>query len=173
MNTTYPLTLYYDGACRMCRAEMRSLETRDTRGLLRFVDIASPGFNEFPPGTTREALLTVIHAVQADGTVVRSVDVFRLAYAAVGFAWVARVTRLPLLGAVCEAVYPWIARNRYRLPSALVRWLCEISLRRAAVRSARRSRCDGGQCRVEPVDMSESTIPREKADTDFGAAEGT
>jgi predicted DCC family thiol-disulfide oxidoreductase YuxK len=163
MNAIYPLTLYYDGACQMCRAEMRNLELRDTSGLLRFVDITDLGFDEYPLGTTREAMLTVIHAMQADGNVLRGVEVFRLAYSAVGLPWVARLTRLPLLGVVLEAIYPWVARNRYRLPSAPIRWLFEISLRRAAERSIQRSHCDGGQCRVEPVIRSQDSVDRGKS----------
>lgn len=148
MNKIWPLTLYYDGACQLCRAEMRNLELRDAGGLLRFVDVSDAGFRECPSGTDRAALMTLIHAQCADGTVVCGVEVFRLAYRAAGLPWVERLTRLPGLKALSEAIYPAIARNRHRLPRGPIRWLFEISLRRAAGRSARRLRCDGNRCGV-------------------------
>jgi predicted DCC family thiol-disulfide oxidoreductase YuxK len=163
MNTIWPLTLYYDGACQLCRAEMRNIEMRDTGGLLRFVDISQPGFDKYPPGTDRDALMRLLHAQQADGTVLAGVEVFRLAYSAAGLPWVARLTRLPGLKALSEAIYPLIARNRYRLPSGPIRWLFEVSLRRAAERSARRLHCDGGQCRVVPVSTDRICSEQEKS----------
>lgn len=158
MNKTWPLTLYYDGACRLCRAEMRNLEVRDAGGLLRFIDISQPGFDAYPPGTDRDALMGLLHAQRADGAVLCGVEVFRLAYSAVGLSWVARLTRLPGLRAISEGLYPVIARNRYRLPAAPVRWLFEMSLRRAAERSAMRMHCEGGQCRVPRDGKEEESV---------------
>ena len=75
-------------------------------------------------------------AMRADGGVVSGVQVFRLAYGAVGLSWVARLTRLPGLRALSEVIYPVIARNRYRLAAWLIAWIFEVSLRRAAERGA-------------------------------------
>lgn len=149
MNQIYPLTLYYDGACKLCRAEMHNLGLRDVNRQLRFVDIAVADAALYPAGVDRTALMTLIHAQCADGRVVRGVEVFRLAYSAAGLPWVARLTRLPAVGALCEAIYPVIARNRYRLPQAPIRWVFDVALRRAARASAQRLHC-GDECRVEP-----------------------
>jgi predicted DCC family thiol-disulfide oxidoreductase YuxK len=149
MNQTYPLTLYYDGSCQMCRAEMHNLGLRDIRSQLRFVDIAVADAASYPAGTDRTALMGLIHAQCADGRVLKGVEVFRLAYSAAGLPWVARFTRLPVIGALCESLYPLIARNRYRLPAAPIRWLFEVALRRAARASAQRLHC-GDDCRIDP-----------------------
>jgi predicted DCC family thiol-disulfide oxidoreductase YuxK len=161
-NNLWPLTLYYDGACQMCRAEMRNLEVRDAQGLLCFIDISQPGFAAYPPGTDRPAMMALLHGQRADGSILRGVEVFRLAYTAVGLPWVARLTRLPGLKAFCEAIYPVIARNRYRLPTAPIRWLFEVSLRRAAERSAERMHCTDGQCRIAAPSAAETVNVKEK-----------
>ncbi|AKJ29747.1 thiol-disulfide oxidoreductase DCC family protein [Caldimonas brevitalea] len=146
--TVYPLTLYYDAACPLCNAEMGNLMLRNTEGRLRFVDVSSPTFGEPPPGTTRDELMSVMHASTADGRLVRGVAVFRLAYRAVGLGWVVAPTAWPLLRPLADRLYPWIARHRHRLPRRLVGWLFETGARRAAEHAAGR-RCDpDGSCRL-------------------------
>lgn len=152
MDAIYPLTLYFDGSCQLCSAEIRNLQIRNAGGLLRFVDISPAGFNACPPGTDRDAMMRLIHAQRADGVVLRGVEVFRLAYSAVGMPWVARLTRMPVVKSLSEWMYPLLARHRYSLPAAPIRWLFERSLRRAAERSAQRASCDAGQCRVGPAE---------------------
>jgi predicted DCC family thiol-disulfide oxidoreductase YuxK len=145
MNSDFPLTLYYDGDCQICRAEMRNLELRDVYGQLRFVNIAIAAAEHYPPGTDRTALMTLIHARCADGRVLNGVEVFRLAYSAVGMPWVARLTSLPGIRALSEAIYPLIARHRYRLPQWPIRWVFERALR-ASLAAAHRAHC-GAECR--------------------------
>lgn len=144
----YPLTLYYDSRCALCNAEMGNLMLRNTAGLLHFADVWAPDFEGPPAGCTRQDLLTLIHARQADGTVVRGVEVFRLAYEAVGLGWVTAATRWPLLGRLADACYPVLARHRYRIPTMVTRLVFGRALRRAAEHAARR-RCDSqGTCRL-------------------------
>jgi predicted DCC family thiol-disulfide oxidoreductase YuxK len=140
----YPLTIYYESACALCNSEMTNLRLRNTAGLLRFVDVSDPAFDSPPPGTHREDLLELIHAVRGDGTVIRGVEVFRLAYAAVGLTWVRRALSLPLLRGLAERSYPWIARHRHRFPTWLSHVLFETGIRRAAERAAQR-RCTPDQ----------------------------
>ncbi len=52
MNSDFPLTLYYDGDCQMCRAEMRNLELRDVYGQLRFVTSPSRMRSTIRPAPT-------------------------------------------------------------------------------------------------------------------------
>ena len=147
MNTNYPLTLFYEAACALCNAEMSNLMLRNTAGLLRFVDVSAPGFKDCPPGTTLPELMALMHGLTADGRVLRGVEVFRLAYSAVGIPQVAAITSLPLIAPLSEKLYALIARNRHRLPRRLVRAMFETSLHRAAVRASK-TRCDSGTCQV-------------------------
>ena len=91
----YPLTLYYESACPLCNAEMSNLMLRNAGDHLRFVDVSAPDFSELPAGTTMQDLLELIHARRADGRVIKGVEVFRLAYQAVGLGWVSAAMRWP------------------------------------------------------------------------------
>jgi predicted DCC family thiol-disulfide oxidoreductase YuxK len=144
--SAYPLTIYYDASCQLCNGEMTNLMLRNTQGLLAFVDASGPDFVSPIANTTRADLMSMIHAVQADGQVVRGVEVFRLAYSAVGLGWVTAPTAWPLLRQLADRAYPWVVRNRYRFPQPLVAWLFEGPTRRAAERAARQARCTEQTC---------------------------
>ena len=144
----YPLTLYYDGACPMCRAEMHNLMLRNTGALLEFVDISAPGFKGQPPGVTPQDLMALLHARRADGAVIQGVEVFRLAYAAAGLGWVSDFISLPVIGAAAERLYPWIARYRQRIPKRLLQLAFETAARRAAARAQARQCKAGDACRL-------------------------
>ena len=141
--TTYPVTLFYDSACPLCDTEMHNLMLRNQSGQLRFEDVQAPGF-ACPDGVTREALLTRMHALTADGQWLSGVPAFEVAYAAVGLGWVMAPARIPLLRAAMDALYPVVARNRYRVPAWWVRMFFGKALRRAAQRAAARQCTD--QC---------------------------
>ena len=146
MDGVFPLTIYYESQCPLCDAEMTNLRLRDSRGLLRFSDVCAPGFDDVPPGASYDDLLECIHARRADGAVVKGVEVFRLAYHAVGMSWVAALTRVPLLRGLCDRLYPVIARNRHRFPRFVVYLFFETFVRRAAERAAVRARCNSESC---------------------------
>jgi predicted DCC family thiol-disulfide oxidoreductase YuxK len=149
-HATYPLTIYYDASCALCNGEMSNLMLRNTEGLLAFVDASPADFVSHVPGSTRHDLMNMIHAVRADGEVVRGVEVFRLAYAAVGLGWVTAPTAWPVLRQLADRAYPWLVRNRYRIPRPLVALLFEGATRRAAERAAemahQRARCTADTC---------------------------
>lgn len=143
----YPLTLLYDGACPVCRLEMDRLAERDALRRLVFVDIAAPGFDlaAYTPDrtVTTDDLNRLIHAVRPDGSLVAGVEVFRLAYGAIGRgAWFAP-TALPLVSPLAERAYAAFARNRYAVSALLGPILLRIEAARAARRSAA---CARGAC---------------------------
>lgn len=144
----YPLTIYYDGSCPLCSAEIRNLQLRDTQARLRVVDCSPVDFISPVPGTDRAALMNVIHGVGAGGQVLRAVDVFEAAYRAVGLPWVSRLITHPLIRPIADRVYPWVVRHRYRLPRGLIRGVFERAARRAAAQATRRARCEGDACRL-------------------------
>jgi predicted DCC family thiol-disulfide oxidoreductase YuxK len=147
MRNEFPMTLFYDGACRLCQTEMRSLQARDSRGLLLFVDISLADFRAFPAGTDRAVLMGQIHAQRADGTLLRGVAVFQVAYDAVGWTWVAQLLRWPGVRAFSERLYPFIAQHRYPLSRSPLLWLFELSRRAASRSAASASGFESGPCR--------------------------
>jgi len=145
-DTTCPLTLYYESACALCNGEMTNLMLRDTEGKLRFIDVSAAGFDSPPPGTTTADLLELIHAQTADGRVLSGVEVFRLAYHAVGLDWLVAPTTWPLLDRLADRLYPVLARNRHRIPRVVSHLLFETATRRAAERAAQRRCTPGDTC---------------------------
>ena len=107
------LTLLFDGGCPLCVREVRFLERRDRVRRIRFVDIDAADYNPADHGgiAYREAMGR-IHAIAADGTVLRDVAVFREAYRLIGLGWLYAPTRWPLIGAVVDRIYAiWAARR--------------------------------------------------------------
>lgn len=157
MNTnTNPLTLLYDGACPVCNLEMDNLKARNHEGLLRFVDIAAPGFDSAPYGTTVAAMHARIHAQRADGSLVIGVEVFRLAYSAVGLGRFTAPTAWPVLRPLVDLAYAIFARHRMlasRLAMPLITW---IAARRALKRSAA---CQTGSCDLPLSSTTERPLP--------------
>lgn len=141
--STYPLTLLYDEACPLCKLEIDNLKARNGEGLLRFVDVSAPDFDPAPYGVPLSDMLALIHAVKGDGSVVRGVEVFRLAYDAVGLGWITRPTGWPLLKPLFDRAYVHLARHRYFVSRRFAWLLFGI----AAKRAERRSRaCKEGYC---------------------------
>lgn len=141
----YPLTLLFDGQCPLCKLEMDWLQDRDQDRRLRFVDISAPGFdpalytNDHP--LSMGDLMALIHAVQADGRLVQGVEVFRLAYGAVGLGAIAGPTAWPVLRPLFDWTYRHFARNRYRVSG----WLQPLISRLAAAHALKRAQsCASG-----------------------------
>ncbi len=143
----YPLTLLYDGACPVCNLEMDNLKARNSEGLLKFVDISTPFFDATPYGATLEQMNGLIHAQRPDGSLVVGVEVFRLAYGAVGLGHFTAPTAWPVLKPVIDTAYAVFARHRYttsRLFSPLI-------LRISALRAAKRAKaCTQDNCNTHP-----------------------
>lgn len=113
------LTLYYDGNCPLCVLAMSGLRRADRRATLAFVDIAAPGFDPVPLGVTRAAMNEEMHALRADGTLLRGTDSIFAAHVLVGRAWLVWPLRVAVLRPVFGAGYRWLARNRLRISRIL------------------------------------------------------
>lgn len=111
----YPLTVYYDGACPICRREISLMRRLDRRGRLLLIDFAPPTFCEPECGLSCEQLSAVIHARWGDGRVIQGVEVFRAMWTAVGLGWLARVSRWPFIDRLLVRSYVWFAKHRLRL----------------------------------------------------------
>jgi predicted DCC family thiol-disulfide oxidoreductase YuxK len=120
------LTLYYDGNCALCRAQMARLRRLDKAGRLGFIDIAAPDFLPEALGVSRQALGTEIHARTADGRLLAGLDSIIAAHAAVGRGWLVAPLRIGVLRPLFAALYRALARNRYRL-SACADGACKIA----------------------------------------------
>jgi predicted DCC family thiol-disulfide oxidoreductase YuxK len=115
------LTLLYDGACPLCCREVVALRRRDQahngdRRRLAFVDIDATDYDPAAhAGIDYRQAMGRIHAIDADGEVVRDLAVFREAYALVGLGWLLAPTGWPLLNGPATAAYTLWARWRLRV----------------------------------------------------------
>ena len=107
------LTLLYDGGCPLCVREVTFLRRRDREQKLAFVDINAADYSSDDHGgiTYREAMGR-IHALKADGSVVRDVAVFREAYRLIGLGWIYAPTQWPVVAPLADAAYAQWARWR-------------------------------------------------------------
>lgn len=159
MNTDavrWPLTIYYDRSCPLCAHEMHALVAHDRFSRVRLIDSSVEDFHDAEAaaaGVSAAQMSTLIHARDAAGVWFRGVDVFVLAYQAVGLAQIARLWSWPRLRPLWDRLYPWVARNRmqlsrFGLPRAYG-WIVGLAAARAAKRS--RSCADAG-CSLPPAD---------------------
>jgi predicted DCC family thiol-disulfide oxidoreductase YuxK len=104
---SWKIKLLYDGACPLCMREVKFLQKRDAgRGLINFVDITCDRYDpKENGGIDFETAMGRIHAIRADGTIIKNVEVFRQIYETLGMGWVYAATRWPLVGAVVDALY--------------------------------------------------------------------
>jgi predicted DCC family thiol-disulfide oxidoreductase YuxK len=115
------LTLLYDGGCPLCVREVSFLRRRDQRlhpqaPRLAFVDIDATDYDPAAHGgiSYRQAMGR-IHALGADGQILRDVAVFRAAYQLIGLGWLYAPSRWPGLATLANAAYGLWARWRLAL----------------------------------------------------------
>jgi predicted DCC family thiol-disulfide oxidoreductase YuxK len=153
MNTdNYPLTLLYDAGCAVCSLEMDHLRERNVEGRLLFIDISAPGFNPAPYGVTLAAMNAEIHGLRPDGSMLRGVQVLRLAYAAVGLGWVLSPTGWAPLRPLFDVGYRVFARHRQTISRCSGPLIQAVRARRMAKRM---QACSGGACEVREVGESQ------------------
>jgi predicted DCC family thiol-disulfide oxidoreductase YuxK len=101
-------TLYYDGQCPLCNAEMSRLGAYEPTQL-KLVDIHQVEMDEL----TKHRMLKVLHLETADGTFKTGIEANIAAWEHTrwGFAW--RWLRLPVIRWLGGIVYNAWAANRY------------------------------------------------------------
>lgn len=133
------LTLLFDGGCPLCVREVNFLRQRDQRRnpgrpRLAFVDIDAADYDaERHGGISYRQAMGRIHAIRADGSVVRDVEVFRSAYQLIGLGWLYAPTTWPVLGPIADVLYGLWAR--WRLPLTRRPDLDQLCNGRSACRS--------------------------------------
>jgi predicted DCC family thiol-disulfide oxidoreductase YuxK len=156
-DTTPLLTVYYDGHCGLCSAEMREIHALDTQGHIALVDGSAPDFTDdavHRAGLTREDLLGALHVRDVLGDWHRGVDAMALLYASVGAPWLARAWAHPLTRPITRRVYPWVVAHRHALSRLGLDLVAPRVLRLFAQRHQQRHvpHCAHGGCRLDTVE---------------------
>ncbi len=113
-HSSWKINLLYDGDCPLCLREVSFLRKKDAgRGLVKFTDIADLSYDPAQNGGIDfETAMGRIHAVRADGTVVKNVAVFQEVYSALGIGWMYAPTRWPVIGSWVNKIYDLWADKR-------------------------------------------------------------
>lgn len=143
---TWKVNLLYDGDCPLCVREVNFLQKKDAgRGIVKFTDIADLNYSaEENGGVDFETAMGRIHAVMADGTVVKNVEVFQKVYDAIGIGWMYAPTKWPVIGPLVNKVYDLWADKRLAMTGRAS--LAEVM----AQRNQKLAVCGvEGRCRVD------------------------
>lgn len=103
----WKLNLLYDGECPLCVREVNFLQKKDAgRGVIKFTDIADLDYDPAENGGVDfETAMGRIHAVRADGSVIKNVAVFQEVYDAIGIGWMYAPTKWPIIGSLVNKIY--------------------------------------------------------------------
>ena len=147
---SYPLRMYYDDSCPLCRHEMLTLKSYDAQHRLELVDCSPIDFSdEFASQSPyrRVDMMRLIHARDAAGQWLIGVPVFVAAYQATGITGIEKMWSHRLLRPIWDRIYPWIADHRMLLSKIGVTrffsWMVERAAKKASVKSAA---CAQDQC---------------------------
>ena len=115
MNRLEKLTLFYDGTCPLCQAEILFLSRRNQEGLLDFVDIHSEFFEPEKIGVSCEAALAAMYGQFAGGTLIEGVAVFPEAYRRANLPTLAWIFSRKALQPFWRISYRFFAKNRHAI----------------------------------------------------------
>jgi predicted DCC family thiol-disulfide oxidoreductase YuxK len=108
-----PFTLFYDGACPLCQAEIVFLQNRNATGLLRFVDINSSQYDAQQVGVSCEEALASMYGQIEGEAPINGVAVFGEAYRRANLPFMTwlftRSWMMPILG----PSYRFFAKHRH------------------------------------------------------------
>jgi predicted DCC family thiol-disulfide oxidoreductase YuxK len=119
MNALEKLTLFYDGACPLCQAEILFLARRNQSGLLDFVDINSERFDSAKIGISCDQALAAMYGQYHNGVLIQGVTVFSEAYRRADLPFLAWVFSRKSLQAILQLAYRFFAKNRHAISRLL------------------------------------------------------
>ena len=100
------LSVYFDGGCPLCRAEIAAYQRLQGADRLRWLNLESCSVEELGPGLDRQAALKRMHVRRPDGKLVDGAAAFVEIWSVLpAWAWLARIARIPGMVAVMEVGY--------------------------------------------------------------------
>jgi predicted DCC family thiol-disulfide oxidoreductase YuxK len=108
------LTLFYDGSCPLCVAEIDKLRTLNQAEYLHFEDILEADFSERYPEICITEASNILHGKLDSGELLLGLDVTHKAWSLVGHKKWIGILRMPFIKHIADQCYRLFARNRYR-----------------------------------------------------------
>ena len=123
MSARPELTVYYDGACPLCRAEIDHYRRCRGAEAVAFVDFSARGApTALGPDLTCEAALARFHVREVNGRLLSGAEAFaRLWRALPGWRWLGRLVATPVVLSLAEAAYRAFLPLRPRLARLVAR----------------------------------------------------
>ncbi len=113
------LTVFYDGACGVCRREIESFRRRDRDGLLTLIDIAASTFDPAQYGRDLQTFMKKLHVRDVAGNFHTGVDALTRIWAIMPqpeLHLLSAVVAFPGINTVARSGYWLFARCRKYLP---------------------------------------------------------
>jgi predicted DCC family thiol-disulfide oxidoreductase YuxK len=125
-----PCTVYHDGSCPLCRAEISLYRRLTPDRPMRFVDVSTTAPDDVVSGDLCGAdAMARFHVRDPDGRLVSGAEAFGVLWRNYrGFRWLGHLVRWPVIG--------WLTEGAYRLFLVTVRPLLQRAMR---AREARRA----------------------------------
>lgn len=115
------LTIFYDGHCPLCMAEMIQLKALDIQKKINFSDLHADNFNDVYPYIDKSKANLILHGELPSGEILLGLDVTCKAWSLVGkHKWLA-ILRWPVISFFADIVYRFFARYRNTISYLLTR----------------------------------------------------
>jgi predicted DCC family thiol-disulfide oxidoreductase YuxK len=107
MDATQPRpTVFYDGACPVCRREIAQYRGGEGGEAIAWVDVSACGAEALAPGLTREAALARMHVQDAEGRLVSGARAFAALWLALPrWRWLGRIVGSAPVAPIAELGY--------------------------------------------------------------------
>lgn len=113
MTTPTTCTVYFDGACPVCRREIAHYRRQRGSDAIAWVDASSCDEAALGPGLDRTVVLSRFHVREADGTLTSGAAAFVVIWRRLpAFAWIASLASTRPVLAVLDAGYRIFLRAR-------------------------------------------------------------
>ena len=123
------LTIYYDGECPLCLAEIHFLKSRNKNRLIEFVDVAAAQYDEATHQLSCQLALAAKHGRLADGTLLKGIPVFTEAYRRSDLPMLAWIFSRTWLEPFLSAMYYVFAKYRHSISKTIGPMMLRLSKR--------------------------------------------
>lgn len=133
------ITMYYDDACVICSTEAHNMQLRQPERI-HLVPVDEGLDKLAAAGFSREDAMTYMCVQDSYDNWYTHMDAVRLLYKTSGVKW-SSLLFLPVVKQMGDFVYPYVARNRYRIPN----WVTKLVYGKAIMQA-----CENGVCKIAP-----------------------
>lgn len=106
-------TVYFDGACPICRREIAHYRTREGAADISWVDVTASGAAELGTDLDRDAAIARLHVRREDGSLVSGAEAFATLWGKLrAYAWLGRIAAWGPVLFVLEVGYRGFLRAR-------------------------------------------------------------